>query len=98
MLKTDAELKEQVKSLLDKATDAAVEHEPDLDTTDEIKLCEKRLVTITAAKEQLEARQREADTEKGQSEDDDQQSQNPDGSANRGPKYKRKFGATENSG
>jgi transposase len=97
MLKAEAELKEQIKSLLEKAkaTDAAEEHEPDLDIPDEIKRRERRLATITAAKERLEARQREADREKGRSEDDDQQPRNPDGSAKRGPKYKRKFGTPE---
>ncbi|ASJ70667.1 IS1182 family transposase [Granulosicoccus antarcticus] len=97
MLKAESDLKEQIKSLLEKAkaTDAAEKHEPDLNIPDEIKRREKRLATITAAKERLEARQREADREKGRSEDDDQQPRNPDGSAKRGPKYKRKFGTPE---
>lgn len=97
MLKAEAELKAQIQSLLDKAkaTDAAEEQEPDLDIPEEIKRREDRLATITAAKERLEARQREADREKGRSEDDDQQPRNPDGSAKRGPKYKRPFGTPQ---
>jgi hypothetical protein len=97
MLKAEAELKAQIQSLLEKAksTDEAEAHEPELDIPEEIKRREKRLATISAARERLEVRQREADREKGRSDDDDQQPRHPDGSVKRGPKDKRKFGTPE---
>jgi transposase len=97
MVKAEEELREQIDSLLDKAnaTDQAEDKEPELDIPAEIKRREDRLAAITAAKQRLEARQREADRAKGRHEDDDQQPRNGDGSPKRGPRYKRPFGQPE---
>lgn len=97
MLQAEAQLKQQIAELMERAraTDEAESTEPDLDLPAEIQRREARLATIAAAKARLEARQREADREKGRSEDDDQQPPNADGTRKRGPKYKRKFGIPE---
>lgn len=97
MLQAEAELKQQIAALMERAraTDEAESNEPDLDLPAEIQRREARLATIAAAKARLEARQREADREKGRSEDDDQQPRNPDGTRKRGAKYKRQFGVPE---
>jgi len=94
MEQQEAKLKEQIDELLNRAAsvDASEQDEPDLDIPAELSRREKRLSTIRAAKQRLEARQREADLKKGRSDDDDQQPRNPDGSAKRGPRYKQKFG------
>lgn len=94
MLEKEQQLKDQIEQLLEKAkaTDEAEKDEPDLDIPAEIKRREKRLATILAAKERVEARQREADKAKGRSEGDQRRPRKPDGSARRGPPFKRDFG------
>ncbi len=94
MLQAEAELKGQIAALLEraKAADIAERNEPELDVPAEIERREDRLATIGAAKARLEARQREADRERGRSEDDHRRPRHPDGSAKRGPLFKRDFG------
>lgn len=94
MTEKEQQLNDQIEELLAKAkaTDEAEREEPDLDIPAEIQRREKRLATIRAAKERLEQRQREIDEEKGRSEGDNRKPRNPDGSARRGPPFKRDFG------
>ena len=97
MEQAEAELKAQIDQLLAraKATDAAERDEPEVDLPAEIARREARLAVIKAAKERLEARQREADAARGRSADDDRRPRHPDGTPKRGPKYKREFGVPE---
>lgn len=94
MTEKEQQLVDQIDSLLEKAraTDEAELEEPDVDIPDEIKRREERLATIRAAKQRLEQRQREMDEAKGRSEGDNRKPRNPDGSARRGPPFKRDFG------
>lgn len=98
MLKAEAELKQQIAGLLAKAgaVDEAERHEPEQDLPAEIKRREDRLKAITAAKERLEQRQREADKERGRSEDDDRKPRDKDGKP-KGGRYKRDFGVPKES-
>jgi hypothetical protein len=94
MEQAEAELKAQIDQLLAraKATDAAERDEPEVDLPAEIARREARLAVIQAAKERLEARQREADIARGRSDDDDRRPRHPDGTLKRGGnKYKREF-------
>jgi transposase len=93
MLKAEAELKAQIEALLSKAraADEAEKNEPELDIPAEIARRQDRLDAIAAARARLEARQREADLERGRSEDDDQKPRGPDGKP-KGGRYKRPFG------
>lgn len=94
MLQAEAELKGQIAALLEraKAADAAERNEPELDVPAEIERREDRLATISAAKERLEGRQREADLARGRSEDDERRPRHPDGTPKPGPAYQREFG------
>lgn len=94
MLQAEAALKEQIAALLEraKAADAAERNEPELDVPAEIERRENRLAIIGAAKARLEARQREADVERGRSADDDRRPRHPDGTPKQGPSYQREFG------
>jgi len=67
MQAAEVELKAQVDALLARAAQADVAEagEPELDIPAEIARREKRLLAIQAAKERLEQRQREADTQRG---------------------------------
>ena len=93
MQQAEAELKAQIDELLERAkrTDANEADEADLDLPAEIARRENRLQEITAARERLEQRQREADTARGRSEDDDRRPRGPDGKP-KGGRYKRDFG------
>jgi len=92
MLKAEAELKVQIKALLNKAraADEAEKDEPELDIPAEIARRQDRLDAITAAREPLEQRQRQADLERGRSDDDDQKPRGKDGKPS-GGRYKRPF-------
>ena len=94
MEQAEAELKAQIAQLLAraKATDAAERDEPEVDLPAEIARREARLAVIQAAKERLEARQREADAARGRGPDDARRPRHPDGSPKRGPNYQREFG------
>jgi transposase len=96
MKQTEAELKAQIDALLAraKATDEAEVNEPELDLPAEIERRETRLAAIREARERLEQRQREADLERGRSDDDDRRPRGPDGKP-KGGRYKRGFGVPE---
>jgi transposase len=96
MLKAEAELKAQIDALLNKArvADEAEKNEPELDIPAEIARRQDRLDAIAAARTRLEQRQRDADLERGRSDDDDQKPRGPDGKP-KGGRYKRPFGVPE---
>lgn len=101
MVDAEAELKEQIAQLMERArqTDVAEREEPELDLPAEIERREDRLKVIQAARERLEARQREADRAKGRGEDDDRIPRDKDGKPKNknGNRYKRDFGVPEDS-
>jgi transposase len=94
MQKAEQELKAQIDALLAraKATDEAEKHEPGRDLPAEIERRQDRLAVIQAARERLEARQREADTARGRYADDDRKPRDGDGKPKKGPRYQREFG------
>jgi Transposase DDE domain len=98
MQAAELELKAQIDALLARAaqTDVAEADEPELDIPAEIERREQRVKAIQAAKLRLEARQREADAQRGRKPDDGEppaQSEAPSGeSKKRGPAFKRAFG------
>lgn len=96
MRQSEAELKAQIDALLERAksTDAAESDEPELDIPAEIERREVRLQAINAARQRLEQRQRDADTERGRSDDDDRRPRGDDGKPT-GGRYKREFGVPE---
>ena len=96
MVKTEADLKAQIEALLAKAraADEAEKNEPELDIPAEIARRQDRLDAIAAARTRLEQRQREADLERGRSDDDEQKPRGPDGKP-KGGRYKRPFGVPE---
>jgi hypothetical protein len=77
-----------------KSTDAAEADEPELDIPAEIERRETRLKAIAEARERLEQRQRDADIERGRSDDDDRKPRDEDGNP-KGGRYKREFGVPE---
>lgn len=87
MLRSEAELKAQIDTLLQRAkqADEAEKNEPELDIPAEIARREARLVAIGEARQRLERRQREAELERGRDPDDKP----------RGGRYKREFGVPE---
>lgn len=93
MLKAEAELKAQIKALLDraKAADEAEKNEPELDIPAELARRQDRLQEIAAAKARLESRQRDADIERGRDQDDDRKPRGKDGKP-KGGRYEREFG------
>jgi transposase len=96
MQQAEAELKAQIDALLERAktTDAAEADEPELDIPAEIERREMRLKAIVEARERLEQRQREADIERGRSDDDECKPRDEDGNP-KGGRYKREFGVPE---
>jgi len=90
----EVELKAQIAALLKKAasTDEAEKDEPELDIPAEIERRQVRLAAIEAAKARLEERQRQADTQRGRSDDDDRRPKGKDGKPKRGKPYQRDFG------
>lgn len=94
MQTTETELKAQIAALLKKAnnTDEAEKDEPDLDIPAEIERRQARLAAIEAAKARLEERQRQADAQRGRSDDDDRRPKGKDGKPKRGKPYQRDFG------
>ena len=96
MLKAEAELRAQIKALLDRAkvADEAEKNEPELDIPAEIARRQDRLQEIAAAKARLESRQREADIKRGRGPDDDRKPRGRDGKP-KGGRYKRAFGVPE---
>ncbi|MGE3703600.1 MAG: IS1182 family transposase [Hyphomicrobiaceae bacterium] len=98
MLKAQADLKAQIKALLDraKAADEAERNEPELDIPAEIARRQDRLQEIAAAKARLESRQRDADIERGRDQDDDRKPRGKDAKP-RGGRYKREFGVPKDT-
>jgi hypothetical protein len=96
MQQAEGELKAQIDALLEraKATDAGEADEPELDIPAEIERREVRLKAIVEARERLEKRQRDADIERGRSDDDDRRPRDDDGNP-KGGRYKREFGVPE---
>lgn len=96
MLKAEAELKAQIKALLDRASaaDEAQKSEPELDIPAELARRQDRLQEIAAAKARLENRQRDADIERGRDQDDDCKPRGKDGKP-KGGRYKREFGVPQ---
>ena len=74
------------------AADEAERDEPELDIPAEIERRQARLAAIEAAKARLEERQRQADTQRGRSHDDDRRPRGPDGKPKGGGPYQRDFG------
>ncbi len=99
MVDTEAELKEQIAQLMERArqTDVAERDEAELDLPAEIERREERLKVILAPRERLEARQREADLAKGRSDDDERMPRDKDGKPKNknGNRYKPDFGVPE---
>lgn len=96
MLKAEAELKAQIKVLLDraKAADEAEKNEPELDIPAELARRQDRLQKIAAAKARLESRQRDADIKRGRDQDDGRKPRGKDGKP-KGGRYKREFGVPQ---
>ena len=96
MKQAEAELKAKIDALLAraKATDEAQAHEPELELPAEIERREARVAAIREARERLEQRQREADLQRGRSDDDDRRTRGPLGQP-RGGRYKREAGVPE---
>ena len=94
MQTTEAELKAQIAALLQKAadTDEAEKNESDLDIPAELERRQARLAAIEAAKARLEERQRQSDTPRGRSPDDERQPKDKDGKPKGGKPYQRDFG------
>ena len=96
MLKAEAKLKAQIEALLNKAcaADEAEKNEPGLDIPAEIARRQDRLDAIAAARTRLAQRQRDADLERGRSDDDDHKPRGQDGKP-KGGRYKRAFGVPQ---
>lgn len=94
MQSTEIELKAQIAALLTKAssTDEAEKDEPDLDIPAELERRQARLAAIEAAKARLQERQRQADTRRGRSDDDERRPKNKNGKPRGGKPYQRDFG------
>ena len=86
---TQAALKAQIAALVQKAanTDEAEKNEPELDIPAELERRQARLAAIEAAKARLEERQRQSDTQRGRSADDERQPKDKGGKP-----YQRDFG------
>ncbi|OGB50884.1 MAG: transposase [Burkholderiales bacterium RIFOXYD12_FULL_59_19] len=94
MQTTEMELKAQIAALVQKAknTDEAEKNEPELDIPAEIERRQARLVAIAAAKARLEERQRQADTQRARTPDDERKPKDKDGKPKGGKPYQRDFG------
>ena len=93
----EIELKAQIDALLARAaqTDVAEANEPELDIPAEIARREQRVKAIQAAKQRIEARQRQADAQRGRKPDDGAppgQSEASSEPKKSGPAFKRPFG------
>ena len=94
MVQAEAELKAQIDALLERArqADEAAQGEADVAIPAEMARREARLAVTEAAKARLEARQREVDTARGRTPDDERRPRHPDGTPKRGGNYKPDFG------
>ncbi len=94
MQAAEMELKAQITALVKKATntDEAEKNEPDLDIPAEIERRQARLAAIEAAKARLEERQRQSDTQRGRTPNDERKPRDKDGKPKGGKPYQRDFG------
>lgn len=94
MQAAEAELKAQISTLVQKATntDEAEKNEPDLDIPAELERRQVRLAAIVAAKARLEERQRQSDAQRGRSPDDERKPKDKDGKPKGAKPYQRDFG------
>ena len=94
MHSAEIELKAQITALVQKAanTDEAEKNEPDLDIPAEIARRQARLAAIEAAKARLEERQRQADSQRGRTLEDERKPKDKDGKPKGGKPYQRDFG------
>ena len=94
MQTAEIELKAQIEALVQKAAsaDEAEKSEPELDIPAEIARRQERLAAIAAAKARLEERQRQADSQRGRTPDDERRPQDKDGKPKGGKPYQRDFG------
>jgi transposase/IS5 family transposase len=94
MQAAELELKAQIAALVQKAAsaDEAEKNEPDLDIPAEIERRQARLAAIEAAKVRLEERQRQADLQRGRSQDDERRPKDKEGKPKGGKPYQRDFG------
>ena len=94
MQSTEADLKAQIAALVQKAAhaDEVEQNEPELDIPAEIERRQERLAAIAAAKARLEERQRQADTQRGRTPDDERRPKDKDGKPKGGKPYQRDFG------
>ena len=94
MQSTEIELKAQIAALVKRAdsTDEAEKNEPQLDIPAEIERRQARLDAIAAAKARLQERQRQADTQRGRSDDDERRPKDRNGKPKGGKPYQRDFG------
>ncbi|MEO8728039.1 MAG: IS1182 family transposase [Rhodoferax sp.] len=101
MQTTEIELKAQIAALVQElvqkaaCTDQAEKNEPELDIPAELERRQARLAAIEAAKARLQARQTEADTQRGRSPDDGRKPRDKDGKPKAGRPYQRDFGIPE---
>jgi transposase len=93
VVQTERELRAQIEALLARAraADEAERDDPEVDIPAEIERREARLAAIVAARERLQARQREADLERGRTPDDENKPRGKNGRP-KGGRYKRDFG------
>lgn len=93
MVQSERELAAQIDALMAraKAADEAERNEPEVDIPAEIARREARLAAIAAARQRLEQRQREADLQRGRSEDDQNKPRGKNGKP-KGGRYLREFG------
>ena len=96
MRQAEIELKAQIDALLERAkrSDASEADEPELDIPAEIERREVRLKAISEARERIEQRQRDADIERGRTEDDERKPCDADGQP-KGGRYAREFGVPQ---
>jgi len=94
MKDTEVALKSQIEALVQRAraADEAEKNEPELDIPAEIQRRQERLSAIQAAKARLEERQRQADSARGRSPDDERIPRDKDGKPRGGRAYQRDFG------
>jgi len=96
MKQAESELNAQIDALLAraKAIDETEASESELDLPAEIERHEQRLTAIRQARERLEQRPREAEVQRGRSDEDNRRPLGPDGKP-QGGRYKREFGVPE---
>ena len=97
MQTAELEHKTQITALVQKATNAdeLEQNVPELDIPAELARKQERLSAIAAAKARLEARQRQADAQRGRTPGDERRPSDKDGKPKAGKPYKRDFGVPE---